>query len=73
MEDLMNVKRKRAEKTKQVVLDFVSYFEQTYGIQEGAKEDFLLGEEAEEQIIYNWNGDILSDLTRKGGVNDAVK
>ena len=64
---------KRGNKAKKLVNDFISFFENEYVIRHDAEGDLSLGEKAEEQIIYNWDGSVLSDLSKKEGVLDAAK
>ena len=73
MDSSKNHEIKRDNKAKQLFKDFVSFFENEYGIRHDAEGDLSLGEKAEEQIIYNWDGSVLSDLSKKEGVLDAAK
>ena len=60
-------------RAKTLVKDFISFFENEYGIRHDAEGDLSLGEKPDEQIIYNWDGSVLSDLSKKEGELDAAK
>ncbi len=63
----IDMKENKSVRAKQLVNDFISFFENEYGIRHDAEGDLSLGEKAEEQIIYNWDGSVLSDLSKKEG------
>ena len=50
MDSSKNHEIKRDNKAKQLFKDFVSFFENEYGIRHDAEGDLSLGEKAEEQI-----------------------
>ena len=68
MEITKRVGSQRINDAKRLVRDFVSIFENEYGIRHDAEEDTFINEKPEEQIIYNWDGSVLSDLSKKEGV-----
>ena len=67
MELTKKVSNHKINDARRLVKDFVSFFENEYGIRHDAEGDLSLGEKAEEQIIYNWDGSVLSDLSKKEG------
>ena len=73
MDDIREYKIKRKLKAKKLVNDVVSFFENEYGIKTDSSGDFLIETEPDEQIIYNWDGSVLSDLSKKEGELDAAK
>ncbi len=73
MDSSKNHEIKRDNKAKKLVKDFISFFENEYGIRHDAEGDLSLGEKPDEQIIYNWDGSVLSDLSKKEGELDAAK
>lgn len=72
-EDMNGVMNERDMKAARLVKDFISFFENEYGIRHDADGDLSFGEKPDEQIIYNWDGSVLSDLNEKEGVKNAVK
>ncbi len=68
MEITKKVNNQRINDARRLVRDFISFFENEYGIRHDANGDFSLAEKPDEQIFYNWDGSVLSDLSEKEGV-----
>ncbi|MCR5625614.1 MAG: hypothetical protein K6G11_10355 [Lachnospiraceae bacterium] len=78
-------KTNRKQRTRKAVNDFISFFEREYGISSDNKEDYLMDEEPDEKIIYNWDGSnelfkAINDASRisdyvieKGGLNRFIR